>query len=286
MKNRLVVGFDGSEASKSALRWAAETAETRDASVRVISSYAMPPVIDYYGVGAAVTAPADVGALRDACTAQLHDSVTAAVKAHPALGFDYRAESNNAVEALVGESSDADLVVLGSNGASPTRSFLLGSVNLEVLHLSVCPVAVVPEVMRAAVGRVTVAIDGSAASSGALIWAIDEADRRDATLVVAHAWQYPYESTAERFERGRDIAHVDAATVLEDAVRTARERRSGVVLDSLVEGSATDVLFDAADHTDLLVVGSRGRGGFRSMLLGSVAMSLAGRASCPVVVVR
>ena len=286
MKNRLVVGFDGSEASKSALRWASAAAAYRGASVRVLSSYAMPPVVDYYGLGGAVANPEQARSLREACTSQLHDSVTAAIKAHPALGFDYRADSNNAVEMLVEESAGADLVVLGSNGASPTRSFLLGSVNLEVLHLSACPVAVVPEVMRAPVGRVTVAIDGSACSNGALAWAIDEADRLDATLVVAHAWQYPYESTAERFERGRDVARVDAATVLEDAVRTARERRSGVVLDSLVEGSATDVLFDAADHTDLLVVGSRGRGGFRSMLLGSVAMSLAGRASCPVCVVR
>jgi nucleotide-binding universal stress UspA family protein len=286
MKNRLVVGFDGSAASRAALHWAGDVAEMRGAAVRVISSYAMPPVVDYYGVGAAISSPSEVVALRDACTTQLHDAVTEEVRTHPALGFDYRAESGGAIEVLVTESADADLVVLGSNGAGPTRSFLLGSVNLEVLHLSHCPVAVVPETVRPSVGRIVAAIDGSKPSTAALEWAIEEADRRDAELVVVHAWHYPYESTARRFERGRDIAKIDAATVLEDAVRVARDRRAGVVTDLLVEGGATEVLLDTAEVADLVVVGSRGRGGFRSMLLGSVALQLTGRTRCPVVVVR
>jgi nucleotide-binding universal stress UspA family protein len=208
------------------------------------------------------------------------------VRKHPALGFDYRVEPTSAVTVLVAESGDADLVVVGSNGAGPTRGFLLGSVEQEVLHLAACPVAVVPETVRAPVGRVLVGVDGSPASERALAWAVDEADRRDAELVLVHAWQYPYELTSERFDRGRDLARVDAATLLEQQVAAVRERRAAPVGERLVEGSAAEVLLDASDIADVVVVGSRGRGGFRSMLLGSVAQSVAAHATCPVVIVR
>lgn len=286
MKDRLIVGFDGSAASRSALAWAGDEAQLRSAAVRAVSSFALPPVMDYYGLGVAAAAPAQTKALRDACTAALAEAVTDQVRRHPALGFDYRAEPTSAVEVLVAESADADLVVLGSNGAGPTRSFLLGSVAQEVLHLANCPVVVVPETVRAPVGRVVVGVDGSPSSEQALSWAIDEADRRDAELIVVHAWQYPYELTSERFDRGRDIARVDAATLLEREVAVAGQRRAAPVSERLVEGAATQVLLDASDIGDLLVLGTRGRGGFRAMLLGSVAQSVAAHATCPVVIVR
>ena len=286
MNDRLIVGFDGSQAARSALRWAGNAAALRDCAVRVVSSYTVPPVVDYYGVGPVVMDSAQTSALRDACAAALHEAVTEEVKAHPALGFDYRVESASPADVLIAESANARLLVVGSNGAGPTRSFLLGSVNYDVLHASECPVAVVPATVRPQVGRIAVAIDGSKAACRALEWAIAEADRRDADLLVVHAWQYPYESTSERFERGRDIAQVDAATVIEEATRKAAGRRAGVVDSHLVEGSAVEVVLDVADRVDLVVVGSRGRGGFKSMLLGSVAISVAGGATCPVIVVR
>lgn len=117
-------------------------------------------------------------------------------------------------------------------------------------------------------------------------WAADEADTRQANLVVVHAWDYPYRMTTEGLAPGSDLARVDAAIVADRAVEEAREMMAGPVTSRLVEASAVQALLDAAETADLLVVGSRGRGGFRTMVLGSVAHVVAGHSPCPVVVVR
>lgn len=286
MHDRLIVGFDGSLASLAALRWAGEEAESRKASVRVISSYSMPPVMDYYGIGTAAASTAELERLEQACESALRDAVAEATRCHPTVGFDYRATSAPPVRCLVDEAAAADLLVVGSNGLGAIKSFILGSVTGAVLHDSRCPVVVVPEQLRDSVGRIVVGVDGSKRSDVALRWAEDEADRRGCTLVVVHAWEYPYRMTEEGFARGSTLAEVDASIVLERAVDAATDRMSSPVIGELAEGSATQALLDAAEQADLLVVGSRGRGGFRSMILGSVAHAVSAHASCPVAVVR
>ncbi len=92
--------------------------------------------------------------------------------------------------------------------------------------------------------------------------------------------------TADGVSRGADIARVDAAIVMECALELARERAVGDVQGRVVEASAAEALIDASDTADLVVVGSRGIGGFRSMLLGSVALTVAVHATCPVAVIR
>ena len=155
-----------------------------------------------------------------------------------------------------------------------------------MLHESECPVVVVPRELHEVTGRIVVGVDGSKHSDVALEWAIDEADRHGADLIVLHAWEYPYRMTSEGFAPGPDLAQVDAAIVIDAAVEQARERMTGGVHRRLVEGGATQSLLAAAEAAGMLVVGSRGRGGFRSMLLGSVAHAVAAHAHCPVVVVR
>ncbi len=113
----------------------------------------------------------------------------------------------------------------------------------------------------------------------------DEADSRDATLVVVHVWSYPY-VTEYASARGRDLVRVDAALVLEDAVRQARERCRVDVEEILVEGVARDELVACSEQADLVVVGTRGHGAVRAALLGSVANSVAVHAAAPVVVIR
>ena len=135
-------------------------------------------------------------------------------------------------------------------------------------------------------GYVAVGVDGSPASLKAMRWAADEADTRHAELVVVHAWDYPYRMTAEGVAPGADLARVDAAILTDRAVEEARDMMAGSVSARLVEGSAVQALLDAGETADLLVVGSRGRGGFRTMVLGSVAHVVAGHSPCPVVVVR
>ncbi len=254
--------------------------------MRVVSSYSMPPAMDYYGLGTAVATQPNLEALKEACLADLQAVVTDSTHAHPCVGFDFHVVNEHAVSALVREAESADLLVVGSNGAGAVRSFLLGSVTGAVLHESPCPVVVVPGEIHEVTGRIVVGVDGSKHSRAALDWAIDEADRHGEDLVVVHAWEYPYRMTSEGLAPGPDLAEVDAAIVVDTAVEHARERMTGGVHRRLVEGGATQSLLAVAEVAAMLVVGSRGRGGFRSMLLGSVAHAVSAHAHCPVVVVR
>lgn len=286
MHDRLVVGFDGSEAAVSAVRWAAGEAEMRDASVRVVSSYSMPPVMNFYGLGTAAATEPNLQPLKDACVADLQAVVAKSTHVHPRVGFDFQAVNEHAVTALVREAGAADLLVVGSTGAGAFKSFLLGSVTGAVLHESPCPVVVVPAELHEVTGRVVVGVDGSKHSDAAVEWAIDEADRHGADLIVLHAWGHPYRMTDGGIAPGHDLAEVDAAIIVDRAVEVAHERMVGAVERKLVEGGATQSLLDEAETADMLVVGSRGRGGFRSMLLGSVAHAVSAHSRCPVVVVR
>jgi nucleotide-binding universal stress UspA family protein len=266
--------------------WAAAEAEARDAVVRVVSSYALPPVMDFYGFGATGAAPDQIEQLQKSCEAAVVDVVTRAQQLHPSVVFDTRVVNDPPIRALLHEARESDLLVVGSNGLGAFKDFILGSVTGAVLHESPCPVVVVPTELRPWQGSVMVGVDGSERSLAAVRWAAAEADRRDAQLTVLHAWEYPYRMTSEGFARGSSLAEVDAEILLEQAVTVAREEMRGTVVGRLSEETATHALLHAIDGTDLLVVGSRGRGGFRSMLLGSVAHAVAAHATCPVAVVR
>lgn len=229
---------------------------------------------------------ADVRHANHAAQAALDAVVQECRHLQPGVDFDGCAIDADAVAALVDEARGADLLVVGRSGAGRVERVLLGSVTEAVLRHSPCPVAVVPATSTDRVGRVVVGIDGSPASTTALRWAAAEAELRRAELVVLHAWEYPYRLTAEGIGRGSDLAEVDAAIVTDRAVETARDVTAGAVSSQLVEGGAVQAVLDASRSADLVVVGSRGRGGFRTMLLGSVAHGVAGNSACPVVVVR
>lgn len=159
-------------------------------------------------------------------------------------------------------------------------------------------------------GRIVVGVDGSQASHDALRWALEEAGLRAAELHVVHVYgpigeESPYSAsyayapdmrTAERLKE-------DERRWREDRQRTVHDRAKRIVADVVesVGADAADVavsqeviagarsaqaLIDRARHADLLVVGSRGRGGFKGLLLGSVSQQCVQHATCPVVVIR
>jgi nucleotide-binding universal stress UspA family protein len=128
--------------------------------------------------------------------------------------------------------------------------------------------------------RIVVGVDSSRAAAAAVDWASEEAERHGADLVVVHAWLPDGDNG--RSTRTRDLARADAQCVVDLAVRRCRERTGGVVQGQLVEGCASAALTEASSTADLLVVGSRGRSGFRTMLFGSVAIFVTEHAHCPV----
>jgi nucleotide-binding universal stress UspA family protein len=158
--------------------------------------------------------------------------------------------------------------------------------------------------------RVVVGVDGSPESRAALRWAAVDARRRGAELRVVHVHEpkhsyNPYEvsyastsnpRTVERLaleerrwrEHQRLAARQEAEAVLDDLLEDLEPELRELPIERIVrEGSRpARLLLDSARHADLLVVGSRGRGGFTGLLLGSVSAQCAQHASCPVVIVR
>jgi len=141
--------------------------------------------------------------------------------------------------------------------------------------------------MRTGMQRVVVGIDGSDGSQRALRWAVEEAGRRGAELEVVHVWHLPYAGGYPYFAGAIDLGvfENDARAILDRAVATVDATAVPAVEPVLVQGGAAWALVEAAKGADLLVVGSRGRGGFAGLLLGSVSQHVAAHAPCPVVVV-
>jgi nucleotide-binding universal stress UspA family protein len=146
---------------------------------------------------------------------------------------------------------------------------------------------------------VVVGVDGSAGSNEALRWALAEARLRKARLRALHSWVYlhPVVPLLVGYPFTRETVEPAAADAAADARQTAEAilEQAAVELGELddielerviVQGSAAQALIDAVSERDLLVVGSRGHGGFAGLLLGSVSQQCAQHAPCPVVIVR
>jgi nucleotide-binding universal stress UspA family protein len=135
---------------------------------------------------------------------------------------------------------------------------------------------------------IVVGVDGSEASVRALRWAIEEARLRGAAVRAVHAWSYPRVSTYHEAARAIEAPFAEEAeAVLGRVVQEAAEGESDVEVQQVtVEGPAAAALVEASSDASLLVVGSRGLGGFSGLLLGSVSHQVASHASCAVVIVR
>ena len=135
--------------------------------------------------------------------------------------------------------------------------------------------------------QIVVGVDGSETSRAALTWAIEEAILRRASIRIVTAWQIPEavylgalipdSLTPGLEEAAEDIQASVLAEVDADDVR---------IVADVFEGDPSQVLIDAAKDAEMLVVGSRGLGAFRELVLGSVSQRCAHHAPCPVVVVR
>lgn len=133
-------------------------------------------------------------------------------------------------------------------------------------------------------GRIVVGVDPSDNAATALRWAAQEAELRGATLEVVHAWDYPYidrlgpEVRAElEANARRDLDHI--------VDRVLSPEAASAVTRTVVCGSPAAALIDTSTDAELLVVGTRGHGGFGGMVLGSVSAHCAHYARCPLVIV-
>src|ERR1700722_8052199 len=139
--------------------------------------------------------------------------------------------------------------------------------------------------------RIVAGVDGSASSISALRWAIRQAGLTGTSVAAVIAWHYPAAAAGGGYgmvagAEASDYREI-AEKIIADAIGSALDPASRVrVRPSVVEGNSARVLIDASAGADLLVVGSRGHGGFTEALLGSVSQHCVQHASCPVVVIR
>ncbi|WP_067461249.1 universal stress protein [Actinomadura macra] len=277
----VVVGYDGSHNSVQALDWAADEARARDLPVTVLHAW------DVYAGGPIAVPVIDVRAMAQET---LNTGVEHLRKAAPDLEVHAALVRGPAAAELVRVGRTAELIVLGPRGLGGFVGLALGSVGAQVVAHASCPVVVVRGELhtRAEKGpdQIVVGVDGSPASRFALAMAFAEADARGCAVKAVIAWDR--------------ISVTDLPPLVDEAgMRAAAERRlnnlmipmreahPGVeVTAGIVAGAPREVLMDAARTARLLVVGSRGLGGLRSLLLGSVSHALVHHAPCPVAVVH
>lgn len=199
-------------------------------------------------------------------------------------------QGGKVVPALLEAARQAELLVLGRRGRGGFSSLLLGSVSQQCAGHARCPVVVVPVGSGApgpVAGRIVVGVDGSETARAALLWAVDEARLRKATIDVVHGWHAPYllGSPYTMIDLPRSDFERDARLMLDRAVSSVAHAGVPAVEAVLVADGAPRALLDASEGADLVVVGSRGRGGFTGLLLGSTSQQVLHHARCPVAVI-
>ncbi|TMR88057.1 universal stress protein [Nonomuraea basaltis] len=275
----IIVGVDGSQAGLEAVGWAAREAALREVPLTVV--HAMPR----WAVEADDGRYADVAKwMRAGCATVLAAGENRASHEQPKIAVRTAALPGDPRTALIRASQDAELLVIGSHGIGGVRGLLVGSVAYGVAGHAVCDVAVVRSLPSLPRGEIVVGLDGSPRSRPVLEFAFAEAELRGARLRVVHAWAWP---RLDGFEPADAGSEQNELLVLKEALAGHRGRHPDVdVIEECVHGHPVEVLRQAADGADLLVVGSHGHGTFAGMVLGSVSHALLHRSPCPLVVVR
>lgn len=292
-RKNVVVGFDGTATSGAAVEWAAREAERSGRQLTVVhaANYAVLP-------GPMGTVPFRPDLFREAANTIIAEGVEIARKISETLPVTGRSTIAGATPTLVEASRDAELLVLGTRGQGELSAVALGSTAYAVTAHAHCPVVVVRGESAELPGPerpVLVGVDGSDHATSALAYAADYAAQASAPLRVlttfastAHpTWT---ESVMNALDEGgvsyESIVSQAARKVLVAAARAGRERQPGLqVSEVLVEGVAARALSAAARGAGLLVVGSRGRGAFSGLVLGSVSHGVLHTAPCPVAVI-
>jgi len=274
---RIVIGMDGSDNAKGALRWAVEEAELHGASVQALLVWSY---LDQQHT--------DPGAPFDPTYDAAAAKATLGTWVSEALGAEHQVDLIVACDlgprGLLEASNSADLLVLGARGRGGFGELLLGSVSQRVVEGATRPVAVVRDPAPVRGGQVLVGVDGSASSVDALRWAAREAKARDAELHVLHAWRLQVMAVSPWVAAIPDDIEAISRQVLDQALADpalAEVRVQG----HLQHGGAGHALVERSGGAALVVVGSRGQGRISSLLLGSVTRQLLHHAACPVVVV-
>ena len=272
----ILVGYDGSPDSQRALRWAAREARWRGTVLAVCHACAPGDIEAPSGDSGAYghVSPAGEQILTEGL--RLARSIMGSGQIRPLLAV------GPAARVLCDHSADAGMVVVGPRGRGGLPGSLLGSTGQQVCAHACGRVVVVRGHWRPAggymPGPVVVGADGSDGSRAAVAFAAEEATLRAVPLLAVCALA---DTAGSLGGAGRIQEALD-----QDIARWEKEYPELTILRQITPGPPRTALLDAASDAQLLVMGGRGRGGLKGMLLGSVSQAMLHHARCPVSVVH
>ncbi len=277
----VVLAYDGSPDADRAVRWAVQIAQQYGAPLQLVTAREVVPE------------PVRVAGGRTEWEQAAEDLLARGARLVAESGGrepEQLAVFLPPVEALLTIGRTARLLVVGARGHTRLGGVLLGSVSQHVSRHAPCPVAVVREQSSPRAEDVVVGVDDSAEARDALQTAFELAQARHAPVVAVHGWSPKSgEQVGGRLPPTGEVVDRRAAAeqMVEAAVEPLRKRFPEVeVTIEAVPVHPARLLVDASSHAAVVVVGSRGRGAFAGLLLGSVSQSVLNHAGCPVVVVR
>lgn len=281
MSLKYLIGVDGSEQSRVALAWGLARASERGAEVELLH------VADDSFLSESVAFLSEA----QQASEQMLQAETEYARS---LGFTGKISGTAVVGHPIAEveeaSKRADLLILGAHNGSRFAGSFFGTRAVKVAATAHCPVAVIPAVTAAEPkAGVVVGVDGSEASKKAIAVAAEAASFRGSPLIAVYAWMPPltpgleYLWSEELVESQRSAAEEAIAI----GVAGLAERYPDLeIRREIVQSPPVAALVQAAEGAELLVVGSRGRGGISRLLLGSVSHGVLQALPCPVVVTR
>ena len=289
-RGSVVVGLERSDEGQAAAEYAAEVADRRHVPLLLVHAFEPSP---YIGRAPTIGWGFDMEeVLRDSSERLLDEAAARLSIGYPDLEVISRTRAGSAAAILIEESKRAALLVVGSRGQGGFADLVIGSTTLHVTSHAHCPVVVVPGAPVDATSRhgvVVVGVDGTDHSEAAIAFAFQMASETREKLTAVHAWHDPasmgvgvmmplvYDPTL--VEREEELA------LAESMAGWSAKFPDVEVEQTVVRGHPVHALVTRAATADLLVVGSRGRGSLRSLLLGSVCHGVLHHASGPVAIV-
>lgn len=283
----IIVGVDGSPESLAALRWAQALAGD-SASVRAVLVWSYP-----VGTGADMGFGGATAIPYEELENDAQRVLEQALEAVPADDVERTSEVLVAASAsggLLAEAESADLLVVGTRSHSTFDRLIAGSVAIQCAQHATCPFIAVPEsALPALGGTIAIGYDLSDDSRIALEWAVSIAAQAACRLRVITVW----EQTGWRDE---PLFADDPVAPEDHAVEKLRDLVSAVIPDAAERnieyrpvhgtGKVAPQLLDAAEGAGLLVMGSRGRGGFTGLVLGSVSQRALQATTIPIAIIH
>lgn len=287
----IAVGFQDSPDTNRALEWAAQAAVANDEPLKIISVGPNGAFGDFTGSSVVI----DAEVMRSAAV-EIAEEGARRARELGAKEITVEGIVGNAAEGIVEAAEGARVLVMGNRGRGPLLSALLGSVSYAVTAHAPCPVIVVRESapLPDADHRIVVGYDDSEPAQKARDYGVFLSELHDAPVHFVRAWSDTAAALAATSyvdgaalaisdTQAREETKADLQRMIDDL---AAEHPKARISGELAEGDAAHAITEAAQGAGLVVVGTRGRGGFKGMMLGSVSHGLLHSAPCPVAIVR